>query len=395
MNSDSRKQTIKLFLSKGYQLDEKALNFIIENPNKEGEIIDFLKKTQPKTSTLAYGDIVKIFETEEVKLEILKSPQIIEKPYSPNTILSYLNARYDFIKNILQKRIELTNLTSINKIGRAKQFSLIVLIREIDHVNKSLVVDDRTGSTKLFVEDAEKIQYLIKDEAVGLVCKQDDNKITASKILHPDTLIKREITKTKNTITCIFLSDFNLDHNINQQFYENYKKWCKELDGESTWVFILGGISKDVKHNEEFIKYLPKQSKKVIFENSILHEHENPISIGDPSFIRLGGITLFLSQGRFLKKYESIFTSKLEEMLVNLIKTRHLNPTFDANNHLYKSDPYTLDIIPDIIAVGSSGIPKSLNYKGITVLTTGSFLTQPIFWSINLQTRETLKIDFT
>ena len=396
MNFEDRKQILSYFLSEGYQLDEKALDFLINNPNRKDDALRFLRESQPKTTTLTYEDVTKLFATSEAKFEIIKSPHIIEKPYSSETVTNYFSLRYDFIKNILQRRIELVNLTSINKIGHTKQFSLITLIREIDYVEKSLVVDDKTGSLKIFLHDI-KSHPLLKDEVVGIVCKRDGDRIKATSILSPNMPTKREITRAENNIKCVFLSDFHLDNvNINRQFHENYKRWCDGLKEDNLWFFILGGISDEIKQIGEFLKSLPIQSKKVLFGNpQTISEAKNTIFLDDPSTVKLDNITLFLSSGNFLKKYEESFKPSPENMLIQLIRKRHLNPTYDAYKPLYEKDPYILDTIPDIIALSSSETPTITNYKGITTLTTGSFLTQPTFWVVNLHTRETIKIDFT
>ncbi|MCD6371139.1 MAG: hypothetical protein J7L39_00280, partial [Candidatus Aenigmarchaeota archaeon] len=74
-----------------------------------------------------------------------------------------------------------------------------------------------------------------------------------------------------------------------------------------------------------------------------------------------------------------------------LLKKRHFNPIFDIR--FLKEDPYLIEEEPDIVVVGGVEIPSFLNYKGVTVLSTGKDNNKNIFWIIDLSTRETLKLE--
>jgi len=392
MNADDRQKIINSFLKKGYQLDESILGFLQENTSKTDGFITYLQKTFPNTPTVTKTHLSKFLKENESSLKILKTPQPATKPYTKESVLNYLQIRYDFIKNTLQKKMGLTGITSINKIGRSRQFSLIGLLREIYHDKRQLTVEDKTGTTRLDIDETVDTTSLVNDEVVGLICTQEEDKAKIKNIVYPDVEIKRTIPTTKET-NCVFLSDFHLGTLGKESYYENYKKWCDNLD-ENTIVFVLGGISTGEKH-EEFLERLPEQCIKVLLKNVSVQEKENYILLDDPTTIDIGGITILITYGNYLDNYMNQFKSDIGETIVNLIKKRHLNPTYNPNGAIYQNDPYLLDITPDIIAIGSTGKPKAMNYKGITIISTGSFLTEPIYWNVDLSTRETLKVDFT
>jgi DNA polymerase II small subunit/DNA polymerase delta subunit B len=114
-----------------------------------------------------------------------------------------------------------------------------------------------------------------------------------------------------------------------------------------------------------------------------------------PSLLEIGGVSILLMQGEFLENYQKIFDVSPEAAAVNMLKKRHMNPTFEFNRKIYKDDPFFLDEIPDILVFTHFRKPGTANYKGTTVISNGSFSTEPIYWIINLKTRETIKINFT
>lgn len=384
MNLTDKKEIINFFLSEGYQLDESALTFLSDDKSKIYEHLEYLKTTQTGKTTLTSNDFKKDHSNIDWGITILKTPQ--QKPQiSTNELLIILNKRYDFFKNLLQNRIELVNLTSINKIGKMQKFSLVVLLRDIVSETSSLVVEDRTGFTQLFVEDKQQLKNLVEDEVVGLNCKQENERIVATGIIQPNIQIKKEITKLKNNVNCFFMSDKLLTN-------RNLKALL-QLTGnhDNCHLFVFAETMMSGEARDVFTE-LPV-TKTVITKN--LTNEAGIISIiQTPSMVKINEMVLFLSLGSFLSKYSTDSTTT-EATLLNLIKKRHLDPKLDIRQTLFINDPYLLDEMPDIIVIDTPGNPTSVTYKGITILTTGDVSLQPTVWKINLQTRETIKINLT
>ena len=79
--------------------------------------------------------------------------------------------------------------------------------------------------------------------------------------------------------------------------------------------------------------------------------------------------------------------------MVNLLKRRHLSPVVDFNN-IDSEDSYVMEEIPDIFVTNCSYRPCFKNYKGTTIICSGSFLTEPTFYLVNLKTREVIEKKF-
>ncbi len=392
MNFTDKKQILTTFLAEGYQLDESALDFLISHTDQIEDVLRSLQKLLEKPAVLTDKHIKTLLKPQTPI--ILKTPQHAPKPRTTNIILSILGNRYNFLKSVLQGRLELTNLTSINKIGSSKQFSLITLLREVDYVERNVIAEDKTGSIKLFFDDQNTTQHLVSEETVGLFCIQAEGRIKIQRVVHPDIPIKREITRSKTKTKCVFFPTQTLNElRTHPKHCAKYEAWCKDSNSDNTVAFILGGMP-----NPDVLGALPEQNTKIALVNEQPHgsgDDSGLAIMAEPALVKIGDVTLFLSTGDFLKDYMTVMKTNTEETLVNLLKKRHLNPTFNINQPIYSNDPYLLDIIPDVIVVCSSGTPQVVNYKGVTIITTGSPASQPTVWSTDLQTRETIKIDFT
>lgn len=389
MNFGNLQETVKYFLDKGYQLDKGVLNFLQTNPEETERLAKFIDKTQPETTTISQNELNTFLGNTQSQPEIIRAPEVANSTQTVDAILDHLRIRYDYIKNLLVKRLELTNPTSINKIGNSKQFSIIGLIREIDYDNKTITVDDKTGSTTLVFSNLTIPLY--NDEVVGFVCSQENSRIEIRNLVVPDIPIKKEVSRAIKPTQCFFFSDFNLGNPESSRCYEKYKIWARQLGDEDAFVFILDNTAKTEEQLQELISHLPKSATPIVSDGN----GNATARLKEPTTVRVSNINILITPGDFYKKYELSGNLGIESTFINLIKKRHLNPTFDKNSTVYANDPYLLDIIPDIIVVTGLGKPSATNYKGITVLTTGSFLTQPVFWNVNLTTRETIKVDFS
>jgi DNA polymerase II small subunit len=298
------------------------------------------------------------------------------------------------MKKILIKKIDLINLISINKISsRTKKFSLIALIREKNPEERSIIAEDGTGELPIFFQNEQDFNLVLPDDVVGLICEKQNEKFLATKIIWPDVPLGEQVARSVDDIYCLFVSDFHFNSKeFNSKSYEKFLNWIKTLNYKKFFIFVLGDISSDKDDVQKFLDDLKEYNNKFFLKGEI-----------DPHFaaithclVEIQGVKIFVSHGDIFSNYMKIWNGLTpENIYLNLIKKRHLNPVFDFSKKIYDEDPYFLDIIPDIFVSGHFHIPGILNYKGITIISNGSFITKPIFWLINLKTRETFKLDFT
>ena len=92
-------------------------------------------------------------------LKIINSPMISRKKIVVRDFVRHFRSRYNFLKNLLQEKSELQNLTSIDKIGGNREISLIGIVSKktiTKNGNLLLEIEDLTGKTKLLITNTKE-----------------------------------------------------------------------------------------------------------------------------------------------------------------------------------------------------------------------------------------------
>lgn len=394
MVSMEREKIIKAFLEKGYQLDSKSLNFFFDNPEKLDIFLEKIKNvTVPATINL---DFIKPLMEEKGEVEVLKKFEfeVVGKTLVVENITKYFSNRYETLKKYLIGRLELVNLISINKITpKTKKFSLIVMVKEKN--DNSLFVEDFTGEMTVYLKN-ETPDQIISDEVIGIVCEKEDDTINVTKIIFPDTPLKRDVARTEKEVCLLFISDMFLDQ-INSS-----RKILDKINGinyDKLYIFILGNVSSRKEDITEFVNELPKDAYKIFLKGEIDPDMEpGNINFSSPAaLIKIEKkVSVLICNGKMFSEYKNVWKDQSSaNVMLNLLKKRHLNPTFDFNKLISDEDFYIIDTVPDIFVSSNFDKPETINYKGTTIISNGSFISEPIYWLINLKTRETIKIDLT
>lgn len=391
-------EIVRTFLQSGYQISGDALIYFEENPDKVRTFLDLSggRLEKPIVTRQTIDNILSGVKSE-ISVKIFRSFAKKPKQQSVEDVTNIFMKKYEKLSEILAEKKELVNLISINRISQQTQkFSIIATVKEINAEDRSLVVEDPTGSTQVFISDEAlgELNYLVEDEIVGLICDNEESSENRTiKIIFPDIPLQTKVASSEQDINCLFVSDIHMDdpkfleHNL-----EKFREYLKKIK-QQTIVFVLGDISKKKADINKFEKIFP-ENFSIFYLRGELKKDNKKNWLPDPTVVDVGGVKIFLSHGnKFLNYYQKFKTSP-ENMLLQLLKKRHLFPTFKQDLDL-DYEKLFLDEVPDIFVIGHYHEPKILNYKGITLISLGSFVTQPIFWAVNLKTRENIKIDLT
>jgi len=382
-----KKQIVSLFLERGISLDPKGLDYFYEHPE---QIDVFFEKTNANRPTTA--DLVFIRNIlEESNIEIIEQKEIISKTISVNDISKILIERYEKIQKYFSNRSDLVNPISINKITpNTKNFSLVVIVREKDEKNKTLLVEDLTGETIVNV-DEPIFDSILQDEVLGIICEKN-NEIRATNVLWPDIPLKREIPKTEEDICCVFLSDLHLEQGFEEKV-NKILRGIQQLKYQQLYIFLFGKNFSERKTAEEFMKKIPTGSRIFIIKNnSTSFNIENTTQLSSPVILIIEKkISLLLCDGNQFIFYKNIWKDKrTEDVMLDLLKRRHLDPVFGIEKA--SMEKYLIiNTVPDIFVSGSFGESGMKNYKGTTIMSCADFSSEPICWVVNLRTRESLK----
>ena len=386
-----KEQIVDIFLKKGMSIDSKGLDYFYEKPEQIDIFLEKVKELKETPATVGVELIKNILVKFPIEIEEIKTQISAKKIISVDDVSRTLVERYEKIKKIFSTRLDLVNPVSINKINpKTKRFSLVVMVKEKDEKNKTLVVEDLTGEMTI---DGGNIDFdlILPDEVLGLVC-EGNGEIKAVSLLWPDIPMKRDIPKTEEGIFCIFLSNLHLEQDFDGKTQKILKE-IQQLNYKQLLVFLFSESSNDKKTLENFIKKLPSDSRVIIIQKSTESLGvENAICFSSPALLNIDKkIRILLCDGEMFSTYKNIWVSKKsEEIMLNLLKKRHLDPIFALEKALIE-DQLIIDTVPDIFVSGKFNSPGMMNYKGTTIISCGSFSTEPVYWIVNLGTRECIK----
>ena len=236
---------LKIFIEKGFLLDREMLDFLseLEDKNIADEILNKIAIISQKkiiTKSLVNENIEKIrplfFELEDEKkklvdkyfvnvsisvevkkeriiedniekiednkinLKIISSPIISSHKLEVRNFVRHFRNRYNFMKGLLQDRIELDNLVSIDKITSNRNISIIGLVNKkiiTKNNNVILEVEDLTGSAKLLINKNneavfEKSKEILLDDVIGFKCSGTRDFMFVNDLFYPDCFLKEK-----------------------------------------------------------------------------------------------------------------------------------------------------------------------------------------------------------
>lgn len=384
----NKKEIVSKFLERGLMLDAAAVKYFMENNESVGVFLDKIEgDSTPPTITTEYVQSVMGEAPETTSHPQITSVGVLrrmnkKKRVGVSGFVSLYNDRYENMKDILLKKMSAQKVTSINKSPKRGEVALIVMIREKDMNEKALLVEDPTGWVSVGVSD-RIIEGVLEDDVVGLVCEVSTDGINAKEIVWPDIPLRRDLNKTNKTTHCLFISGMTPNpENTNKHSYKKFIKWLKTSRPEKLHIFILDNVS-GTKKKLEMMLNSTTQNNFHIFTGA-----------GGAEFLKSGVVQFDFAGVNFLVVGDDIM-KKFAERWPNTDRTKAATNTLKRRLVEADENNMVLASVPDIFISTSQNSPTHSNYKGTTIILTGSFLAEPVFWTIDLKTREINKVDFS
>ncbi|HRZ85834.1 MAG TPA: metallophosphoesterase [Candidatus Paceibacterota bacterium] len=227
--------TKSFFLNNPNKLKEILLNY---NENTQNILLNYFKligiEIKLKTSKFEKPQISVV--NSDSLVNFLKIYQTVPKKIEVDDFVKNLRNRFIVLKNILQQRVELDNLTSINKINESKNYSIIGLVynkKVTKNDNILLEVEDLTGKITVLInknrEDVfEKSKEILLDEVIGLKCSGSKEILFVNDIIFPESRLT-EKKKSNFDESIAFISDIHVG---SKKFLEkNFLKFINWING--------------------------------------------------------------------------------------------------------------------------------------------------------------------
>ncbi len=286
----------------------------------------------------------------------------------------------------------------------------------------SLTLEDESGYLRLMCTDdaIRKVDEVLLDEFVLVEVESLPRGYYARNVYHPDLP-----DKTRNTcnekVYALFLSDLHVGSSaFDGAAFEKMVRWMNGDYGELEVVsriayLVLNGdlienpLARDGHLNErgveacydELAGYLSKVRRNVkivvipgetdatrtaLPQPAIirryakkLYEMENVLMLGNPSLVRMHGVTVLLYHGQSLdevfSQLQSASKTRPSVGIRALLRARHVAPSYGGLTSIApeREDLLIIDPVPDIMHCGHLGFPDEDVYRGTLMLSTPSW----------------------
>lgn len=210
-------------------------------------------------------------------LKILSSNIIPYKKIEVNDFVAHFKNRYASLRDILKNREELVNLSSIDKIGNNRDFSIIGMVsskRITKNKNLLLEVEDPTGRITALVNQSkleifEKAKGILLDDVIGLRCSGTKDILFVNNFFFADCVVS-EKKRFDEEAYALFISDIHIGScNFLENNFSKFIDWlngigCSEEQKEKLskimYLFIVGD-------NVDGVGVYPSQEERLVIKD--------------------------------------------------------------------------------------------------------------------------------
>ncbi len=407
--------------------------------DSESSEVEQVSDTENSSARSSDASIIRDTGTRDVetKVEVIDEVDISKEEKDVPEFLGYYNDRYDRMKKILMKRMELKSAVSIQRLNRrdeGEDAATIGLVRNKYSTNSGKYIvelEDKTGTFKTLIDERDG-QRIVPDEVIGVRGSMGEDIIFANSVIRPDLPIPDGVSTTKQKVRAAYISDLHIGSkdtmyepmdkfaewlhsdeakdigylvipgdlvegvgtypgqeedlkitNIYDQ-YSRFEKWAEKLPEDID--IVIGPGNHDVVRLAEPQPRLPEKALPNMSDWNNVHLVQNP------QYVRLHGIE---SRGILNLMYHGYsfdeHVDQIKELrekayddphhvMIDLLKRRHLAPTYGSNLLSPEGkDCMVMEEVPDIFVGGHFHSHANESYKGVNVICASSFQSQTDF----------------
>ena len=379
----------------------------------------------------------------EYDFEVLQDSS--NKSYTSGEIgdlITYFQSRYEKLSKILKQRPDLKMTTKVADIEDGQTtLNLILMVKEIRSTkngHKFVEFEDDTGSISiLFSNKNEELfaeaEKLVRDEVVGVIANKDNDFVIANQLIYPGVL---RIQEKKMDFGVVFLSDVHIGSlTFLEDAFQKFIDWIncefgneeqRKIAEDIKYLIIAGDIVdgigvypnqdkelsiKDIRQQYDeaarFLGNIRSDIKIIITPGNhdasrlaepqpavpeeyakSLYQLNNVEFVSNPAVVSLDGINVLIYHGESFNELpmaiKGLSYEKNEEMMVELLRKRHLAPIYGERTPLASEleDYLVIEHVPDIFHTGHIHINSYKKYNGIHLINSGTFQTQTEYQKI-------------
>jgi len=383
--------------------------------------------------------------------------------------LNYFQSRYDRLETILKRRVDVREAVAIEqalKLPIKTKLKTIGIVTEKRTRGSKLFIEleDRRSSISVMASDEEVMRRgleLLEDQVVAVdAVKFTDDLLVANDWIWPD-VPSNTARRSSDPLYAVLLADVHVGSKyFRGDLFEKFIDWMnlelgpsqsRDAAAKVKYVVIAGDlvdgvgiypeqlteltitdIREQYRVAAELLKHLPDYVEVVVTPGNHdatrhsmpqpmipkeyakeLHENPRVKMLPSPCRLNLNGVELLAEHGKGMDDILSStpgyeFNHPLKAMEL-LFRCRHLAPRYGQSTPIApeRTDRLVISSIPDVALMGHVHIGETKRYKGVTLVSAGSWQDQTPFQKrmqiepttgvatfFDLQTHQTIDLDF-
>jgi DNA polymerase II small subunit len=383
--------------------------------------------------------------------------------------LQYFQSRYDRLEAILKRRVDVKDAITIEQAlklpVKTKLKTTGIVAEKRTRGNKLFIeLEDRRSSISVMASDDETIRHgleLLEDQVIAVdAVKYTDDLLIANDWIWPD-IPNNTPRRSAEPLYAALLADVHIGSKyFRADLFDKFIDWMnleigtaqsRDAAARIKYIIIAGDIVDGVgiypeqleeltvpnireqyRIAAELLKRLPDYVEIVITPGNHdatrhsmpqppvpkeyakeLHDDPRVKMLGSPCRLNLNGVEILIEHGKGMDDilsstpgYEFQHPIKAMELL---FRCRHLAPRYGQSTPIApeRTDRLVIGNIPDVFLMGHVHINETKRYKGVTLVSAGSWQDQTPFQKrmqiepttgvatiFDLQTHQTLDLDF-
>jgi len=395
--------------------------------------------SERKASGSNIGEKPSSISPNHSEIVVLKDPTDQVRPTGTEGFAQLFKSRYEKLCKIFQERPEGRQAVKIAKLnmdkGNAKVVGLVFSKRQTKN-GIEISIDDDSGKASFFAlnEEVRKVASSVSlDQCVLLDVEAKQGRLILKNIIQPD-VPSRVSSTSKRTAYAVFISDLHIGSNkFLEGAFDRFILWLRgawhnpgeeemdeEIIGKLRYVVIGGDVvdgvgvfpnqeyelaERDVFKQYEMVgkklSQLPEHLQMLVIPGNhdstrqalpqpmipekyaaSLYKLKNVVMLGDPSMVRLHGVSILMYHGRSLDDVLATtpglsYEAPAEAMKV-LLRARHLAPMFGLRTPIAPEmeDHLVIEEVPDIFHAGHVHSVGVTTYKSTLIINSGTWQAQ-------------------
>lgn len=346
--------------------------------------------------------------------------------------VTYFRNRYTHLSGFLKGRIQPVPIEALQKTGRYREeeasfIGMVSEVRSTANGNKMAELEDPTAAMRvLFNKSREgfgEAEKLLPDEVIGVKGKlsSDGNLFFADTLVRPDIPISNAPFHSERPGRAVLISDVHVGSDtFLEDAWHRFADWLGKhpeigylliagdlVDGIGVYPgqeqeLVIKNIYGQYRAFGEMLSALPSHLRIVLSpgnhdvvrgaepQPAIPEEFregypDNCVWVENPALVSLQGVRVLMYHGRSYDDMIGMIPggsySHPEEIMEEMLKMRHLAPTFGLRTPIAPAerDPLVIDPVPEVLFTGHVHISGIKKYRGVLMVNAGTWQSQTAF----------------